>query len=297
MLKQSNEKLIIMALILASLVACTDDQSQVSAPGQVAAVVNGEEISIYQLEEALHQSGLIGDEKGKQAIPQLLNRLIEQSLIIQQAKKDKLERDPGVMMALEVSKRQILTEEWLQRKMKAVKKPGNQEIDEFYSAHPELFEKHKLFQLKELVLDTSVISQKKIDLMIDSTDDVNILEQNLEANKIPFTVNMSTMMAEQLPMDRLSLLSSVPFSRYIKVTGDNSILIQGVLSTKETPIEKAKAAVLIESYLYNQERKKKADAIIKKLHDSAKIKYLGEFEKLSESKGKDNKENQAVPIK
>ncbi len=297
MLKQSNEKLIIMALILASLVACTDDQSQVSAPGQVAAVVNGEEISIYQLEEALHQSGLIGDEKGKQAIPQLLNRLIEQSLIIQQAKKDKLERDPGVMMALEVSKRQILTEEWLQRKMKAVKKPGNQEIDEFYSAHPELFEKHKLFQLKELVLDTSVISQKKIDLMIDSTDDVNILEQNLEANKIPFTVNMSTMMAEQLPMDRLSLLSSVPFGRYIKVTGDNSILIQGVLSTKETPIEKAKAAVLIESYLYNQKRKKEADAIIKKLHDSAKIKYLGEFEKLSESKGKDNKENQAVPIK
>ena len=297
MLKQSNEKLIIMALILASLVACTGDQSQVSAPGQVAAVVNGEEISIYQLEEALHQSGLIGDEKGKQAMPQLLNRLIEQSLIIQQAKKDKLERDPGVMMALEVSKRQILTEEWLQRKMKAVKKPGNQEIDEFYSAHPELFEKHKLFQLKELVLDTSVISQKKIDLMIDSTDDVNILEQNLEANKIPFTVNMSTMMAEQLPMDRLSLLSSVPFGRYIKVTGDNSILIQGVLSTKETPIEKAKAAVLIESYLYNQKRKKEADAIIKKLHDSAKIKYLGEFEKLSESKGKDNKENQAVPIK
>ena len=297
MLKQSNEKLIIMALILASLVACTGDQSQVSAPGQVAAVVNGEEISIYQLEEALHQSGLIGDEKGKQAMPQLLNRLIEQSLIIQQAKKDKLERDPGVMMALEFSKRQILTEEWLQRKMKAVKKPGNQEIDEFYSAHPELFEKHKLFQLKELVLDTSVISQKKIDLMIDSTDDVNILEQNLEANKIPFTVNMSTMMAEQLPMDRLSLLSSVPFGRYIKVTGDNSILIQGVLSTKETPIEKAKAAVLIESYLYNQKRKKEADAIIKKLHDSAKIKYLGEFEKLSESKGKDNKENQAVPIK
>ena len=297
MLKQSNEKLIIMELILASLVACTGDQSQVSAPGQVAAVVNGEEISIYQLEEALHQSGLIGDEKGKQAMPQLLNRLIEQSLIIQQAKKDKLERDPGVMMALEVSKRQILTEEWLQRKMKAVKKPGNQEIDEFYSAHPELFEKHKLFQLKELVLDTSVISQKKIDLMIDSTDDVNILEQNLEANKIPFTVNMSTMMAEQLPMDRLSLLSSVPFGRYIKVTGDNSILIQGVLSTKETPIEKAKAAVLIESYLYNQKRKKEADAIIKKLHDSAKIKYLGEFEKLSESKGKDNKENQAVPIK
>ncbi len=297
MLKQSNEKLIIMALILASLVACTGDQSQVSAPGQVAAVVNGEEISIYQLEEALHQSGLIGDEKGKQAMPQLLNRLIEQSLIIQQAKKDKLERDPGVMMALEVSKRQILTEEWLQREMKAVKKPGNQEIDEFYSAHPELFEKHKLFQLKELVLDTSVISQKKIDLMIDSTDDVNILEQNLEANKIPFTVNISTMMAEQLPMDRLSLLYSVPFGRYIKVTGDNSILIQGVLSTKETPIEKAKAAVLIESYLYNQKRKKEADAIIKKLHDSAKIKYLGEFEKLSESKGKDNKENQAVPIK
>ena len=127
---------------------------------------------------------------------------------------------------------------------------------------------------------------EKIDQLISDTDDVNILEQNLEKQKIPFTANMVTTMAEQLPMDRLSVLSTVPFGRYIKVIGDKGVLIQGVLSTKETPIAKEKAAVLIETFLYNQERKKESNILIKQLNDSAKIKYLGEFEKLSESQSK-----------
>lgn len=281
MLKQRKIKSLNLLLIITLLLACTDDQT----PTQVAAMVNGEEISIYQVEEALHQTGLTGDEKSKQVMPQL-SRLIEQSLILQQAKADKLERDPNVMKALENAKRQILTEEWLQRKMKSVKKYSTQEIDEFYSAHPELFEKRKIFQMKELFIDTSLVSIEKIDQLIASTDDVNILEYNMEKEKTPFTTNMATTMAEQLPMDRLSLLATVPSGHYIKVTGDKGVLIQGVLSTKETPIAKEKASVLIETFLYNQERKKESNILIKQLNDSAKIKYLGEFEKLSESQSK-----------
>ena len=273
------------------MTACTDNDQ---APTQVAAMVNGEEISIYQVEEALHQTGLTGDDKNKQVMPQL-SRLIEQSLILQQAKADKLERDPDIITALEVAKRQILTEQWLQRKMKSVKKPSTEEIDEFYSTHPELFEKHKIFQLKELFLDTSVVNMEKIDQLISDTDDVNILEQNLEKQKIPFTANMVTTMAEQLPMDRLSVLSTVPFGRYIKVIGDKGVLIQGVLSTKETPITKEKATALIEVFLYNKARAKESNTLIKQLQDTANIKYFGEFEKLSESQSKVNAESQKAP--
>ena len=287
MLQKRKIKLLKLLSIITLLAACTDDK----APSQAAAIVNGEEISIYQVEDALHQSGLTGDEKNKQVMPQL-SRLIEQALILQQAKADQLERDPDIITALEVAKRQILTEKWLQRKMSSVKKPTPNEIDEFYNTHPELFEKHKIFQLKELFIDTSVVSVEKIDQFIEATDDVNTLEHNLQKDKIPFATNLATTMAEQLPMDRLSVLSTVPFGRYIKVTGDKGILIQGVLSTKETPIPKEKASALIEVFLYNQARAKESNNLIKQLHESATVKYFGEFEKLSESQTKVNTDNQ-----
>ena len=293
---QKRLGLILRVTILSLLVACADD-NKAKAPGQIAVIVNGEEISIYQLEDALHQAGLVSDEKGKHAMPQLLKSLIEQSLILQQAKADKLERDAGVMMALEAAKRKIITEEWLQLKMKSVKKPSVQEIEDFHNAHPELFEKRKIFQLKELFIDSKAGSQTKIDQIIDSTDDVNTLEHHLEAHIIPFTVNQSTVTAEQLPMERLPLLSNLPHGHFIKVIGENGVLIQAVLSAKESPIEKTKAASLIETYFLNQERKKESEAVIKQLFDAAKIEYLGEFAKSSQNEGQVNEKNPSEPIK
>jgi len=296
MLTLHTEKIILTALIISILEACSSE-NKAKAPGQVAAIVNGEEISIYQLEDALHQSGLISDEKGKQAIPQLLTRLINQSLIMQQAKADKLEREPGVMMAMEIAKKQILTEEWLQRKMKSITKPSAQEVEDFYNTHPELFEKRKVFQLKELFIDNSAASSLKIDQIIGNTEDLNTLEQNLDANKIPFNVNMATLAAEQLPMGRLPLLSALPNGHFIKMTSEKGVLIQGVLSAKESPIEKTKAASFIEAFLYNQVRKKETEVVVKQLHDAAKIEYLGEFAKSFQKEGQINEENPSAPIK
>jgi len=293
---QKRLGLILRVTILSLLVACADENKS-KAPGQIAVIVNGEEISIYQLEDALHQAGLVSDEKGKQAMPQLLKRLIEQSLILQQAKADKLERDAGVMMALEAAKRKILTEEWLKRKMNSVKKANPQEIEAFYNVHPELFEKRKVFQLKELYIDTKSESQSKIAKIIDSTDDVNTLEHHLEAQKVPFNANQSTLTAEQLPMDRLPLLSALPLGHFIKIISENGVLIQGVLSAKESPTDKTKAASLIEAFLNNQERKKESEVLIKHLHETAKIEYLGEFAKSFQKEGQINEENPSVPIK
>ncbi len=293
---QKRLGLILRVTILSLLVACADD-NKAKAPGQVAAIVNDEEITIYQLEDALHQAGLVRDKQGKQAMPQLLGHLIDQSLILQQAKADKLERDAGVMMALEAAKRKILTEEWLQRKMNSVKKANSQEIEAFYNAHPELFEKRKIFQLKELFIDSKSGSQSKIDKIIDSTDDVNTLEHHLEAQNVPFNVNQSTLTAEQLPMDRLLLLSALPHGHFIKVISENGVLIEGILSTKESPTDKTKAASLIEAFLNNQERKKESEALIKYLHETAKIEYLGEFAKLNQTDKQVNQENESVPSK
>jgi EpsD family peptidyl-prolyl cis-trans isomerase len=296
MLTQHTEKLIATVLIISILEACSGE-NKANAPGQIAAVVNGEEISIYQLEDTLHQAGLISDEKGKQAIPQLLTRLIDQSLIMQQAMADKLEREPNVMTAMENAKKQILTEAWLQRKMQSVKKPSAQEIEDFYNTHPELFGKRKVFQLKEFFIESSAASALKIDQIIGNTVDISTLEQNLETNKIPFNVNMATVAAEQLPMERLPLLSTLPNGHFIKVPSENGVLIQGVLSAKESPIDKTKAASFIEAALYNQARKKDTYAAIKQLHDTAKIEYLGEFAKLFQTEGKEKQETQAPQIK
>jgi EpsD family peptidyl-prolyl cis-trans isomerase len=296
MLTLHPAKLILTALTLPLLVACTDGD-KTKAASQIAARVNGEEISVYQLDHALSHADLTEESQVKQATPLLLEHLIDQSVIVQQAKADKLDRDPAILMVLENAKRQILTEAWLQRQMKNENKPSAQDIGEFNSAHPELFEKRKIYQLKELLIERTAENQQQIDQLIESTADVNGLAEKLEAQKISFKANQVTLAAEQLPLERLPLLFPLSNGHYIKMMTENGLFIQGVLSAKDSPIEKAKATSFIETFLLNNQRKKQTEAIIKRLHDTAKIEYLGEFAKLTQADGQINQEKQALLLK
>src|SRR5207247_9416363 len=67
--------------------------------GQIVAKVNGDEISVHQINNAIARRNDIPPGEAKQAAAQTLERIIDQEPLAHRALKDQLERHPHAMHA------------------------------------------------------------------------------------------------------------------------------------------------------------------------------------------------------
>lgn len=268
-----KNKLITSLLVtIAILVGCGDKEGGKSS-GQVLAKVNGEEISVHQLNFALTNTPGINKDNAEQAKKQLLDSIIDQSLIVQQAKNDKLDRDPNVMQAIENAKRQVLSQAWVSKSSQAVKKPTPEEIEKFYQEHPELFANRKVFKLKELLVIKPTAQAEQLILESKTVDE---LIAKFDAQKVTYQVNLTTLAAENLPLENLPALQSLGNGQFSVIKKPEEILILGVLASADQPIEKQNAAAVVEMFLVNNKRKVIVAETVKNLKEKAKIEMLGE---------------------
>jgi EpsD family peptidyl-prolyl cis-trans isomerase len=134
-----------------TLAGCGRDDGKKPA-SQVAVRVNKEEVTVHQLNNQLAQFRNLSAEQQKQATTQVLERMIDQELLVQKAIEKKLDRDPRVMQAIEASRRQILSQAYIERLSQAAVKPAPDEVKKFYAERPELFSQRKIYRLQELAI-------------------------------------------------------------------------------------------------------------------------------------------------
>src|SRR5687768_8619220 len=102
-----------LALLTLVLVAgCGKDESRKVAT-QVAAKVNAYEITVHQVNGVLAKTPNVTAESASRVKHEILDRLIEQQLAMQQAVEKKLDRSPVVQQALEVARTEILARAYL----------------------------------------------------------------------------------------------------------------------------------------------------------------------------------------
>lgn len=275
------KSLILIGLI--SIVACSSKETEKTS-GQVVAKVNDGEISIHQLNFAISHANGINKDNIDAAKSQIINSLVEQELVYQKAVSDKLDRDPDIMMAIEQAKRQAIVQGWVEKTSNLATKPSAEVIDNYYSSHPELFAKHKVFKIKELLIPKIEETKLKVSEMINGNKKLADLQNNLTAEKITFKDNISNIAAENLPLEQLGPLSNLAIGEYINIDEAKVYIILSVLDFKEEPIDKDKARPLIENFLINQQRKSTLDIALKSLKEQAKIQYMGDFKNLNNDK-------------
>ena len=242
-------------------------------PGQALVRVNNEEITILQINDELQRAGVQAGQL-EAASKQLLESLIDRQLILAEAERNKLDRTPEVMQAIERARVQIIAQAFLQGITTKTPRPSRVEIDNYYQEHPEYFAKRKEFDLTQLVISNKSFSDA-LKSFLDSAKSLDEIAAWMDKYGVQYTRTQATRTGADLPAEAVSKLVEMPLGKLFMVgEGDNKV-INVLTAVKDSPVTASNAAPQIEQYLFNKKIKEAAAVEIAHLRSLAKIEYLG----------------------
>lgn len=268
---------IAMAIGLSS---CSKTDNKTPPLSQVAAKVNGDEISVHEVNNLVasgNNTAALG--QNRPAAPQVLEQLIERELLAQNALAAKLDRDPQVMQAMEAAKHQILAQAYLERTIAAASRHDTDaSVRVFYTSNPALFEQRRIYECRELLAS---LPAEKLDLLkaeSAKTRSLDDLEGWFKLQNVPFNSVTSTRAAEQIPLDVLQRVAEMKDGEVAVFATPNRVSVLQLVHAQDAPLNEQQARPVIEQFLANRTRLELARAEVKRLREKARIEYVGEFE-------------------
>lgn len=260
-------------LAAAALAGCGNrDGAGAARPGQALASVDGEEITTMQLNEELQRANVTPANQHA-ASRQLMRVLVDRQLLQHEAEKEKLDRDPKVMQAVERAKALIVAQAYMQKHVVAPPKPTRAEVEAYFSQHPEFFRKRKAFDMHQLVIASRDLTgeAKKAAEIATSLDDMAAW---FDANKVKYAHNRVTRSTADMPPELSKRLLAMPKGQLFAVREGERSLLVSIADVRDAPVTVDVAAGQIEQFLFNKRQKDAADAELVRLRAAAKIEYL-----------------------
>ncbi|MGJ7918445.1 EpsD family peptidyl-prolyl cis-trans isomerase [Massilia sp. LXY-6] len=260
-----------LILVAATLSAC-GDKAKEKKPGQALASVNGEEVTVLQLNEELQRAGVTAAQQDT-ASKQLLQVLIDRQLLQEAAAKENLDRDPKVMQAIDRAKSLIIAQAYLQKRIGNTAKPTAAEVEDYFNKHPEFFSNRKQFNMSEIVIATNDLTPE----VRSAADGAKSLEEVavwLDAHKIKYGRTQISRSTADVPRELSTKLLGMPKGQLFVVKEGPRAMFIAVNEVKDAPVTLAVAAPQIEQFLVNQKNKEMGSAELQRLRSTAKIEYL-----------------------
>jgi EpsD family peptidyl-prolyl cis-trans isomerase len=243
---------------------------------QVVAKVNNGEITIHQLNAALAQVPNVSAESVKTVSGPVLERLIDQELLVQQARAAGLDRNPQVVQAMEAAKRSVLASAYVQQMTANIAKPSDQDVHEYFVQHPEFFSGRRVYTYRSIAIHATPDEVRGIDQQLTTTRDLNAVVNYLRTNKLSFFDNALSKTTEQLPKEavaRFAALKDGDATLFVSPAGAEVVQL---LSSRSEPVDEAQGRPFIEKYLLEERRNERVATEIKSLRTAATIQYVGE---------------------
>lgn len=268
------------ALLVSStliLTACDKEPQAQKTPGQALVNVDGEEITMLQLNDELRRTKVQPDQL-ENAKKQILESMINRQLMLAEAQRNKLDRTPNVMQAIERAKKQILAQAYLQNTLVKIEQPSDVEVNEFFQSNPAFFTEHKLYNLTVLRFASKNINNP-LKALLDKKKSPKDVSKWLEKKKIPFLLDQITRSTAKMPPQMSTALKGQKQGDIFLVNENADTLLVSIDTLQAQPISLEQAKSRIETHLLNKKRQEAAKIAIANLRSKAKIDYLHEANK------------------
>ena len=279
--RQRSIRLMVLlpVVVAASLAAgCGDKSKSEGKASQAAARVNGDEITVHQINQLLERQQGLKPEQAEAASRQALEGLIDQQLAVSKAEEQKIDRDPQVVALLDSTRRSILARAYLEKASAAgAGTPTTDEVRKYFDTKPALFSQRKVYALQEFTVAVPRAESKALIDKLDAAPNPQAFVELIKASGYKVSANQVTQAAEGLPMMILDKLKDIPDGKAMFVTGDDGFKALLVVQTKQQPVTFEQAKPAIEQFLTTERRREFAQKEIKNLRAAAKIEYIGKF--------------------
>ena len=264
-------------LLAVALAACGQTENN-RTPTQVAARVNGDEISVYQVASAIAGMGGLAPDELKEVGARVLERYIDQELLVRKALATKLDRDPQVMRAIENAKRQILAQAYLDKATGEALRTSPKEIKEFYHQHPALFGERRIYRVQELAVVMPRSRTHELEAEVAKARSLNDVVPWLRAQQLPFHIASAAKAAEHVPLSLLQKFTGMKDGQITVFPASQGASIVQLVQSRAAPLTEEQARPTIEQFLVNRKRLAWAESEVKRLRAGARIRYVGDFE-------------------
>jgi peptidyl-prolyl cis-trans isomerase C len=259
--------------VLAGALLLTGCQKE--ATGQVAAVVNGEEITLQEINAELGQAQLPEGADKTQAQQAALQRIIDRRLLAQAGREDELDQTPEFLIRRRQLEDALLVQLLSQRAGRTASVPDAKAIDAFMSKNPAVFANRTIFTIDRIQFPLPSDPSKLKALENDHSMDA--VAATLQRMGIQFTRGSAQMDSAQLGQARLNQIRAMPTGEPFVIPEGGLVTVGVITGATPQPVQSDQARPVAVQMMRNQSL---SDAMRQRLESEkaeAKIKYQQGF--------------------
>lgn len=245
------------------------------ATGQVAAVVNGEEITLQEINAELGNTP-IPDGVDKKVVQQAaLQKIVERRLLAQAAREDGLDKTPDYLLRERQLRDALLVQLMGQRAERALKVPDQQEIDKFIDDNPLMFAERKILTIDRI----QFALPEKVDQLkaLENDHSMDAVAARLQQMGIQFRRDTPQVDAASLGQQRMAQIRALPAGEPFVVPENGVVTVGVIVGERPEPVSASDARPLAVQALRKQKLTETVQQRLKQSRTAAEIEYQAGF--------------------
>ena len=266
---RKRTRLTLVAALMAT--AC-----QKKATGQSVAVVNGEEITASELNEALTNDNSLSGMDPKQARAVELQKLVDRKLIVQQAKTDGIDKSPEFLNQQRRGTEDLLINMLVSRQAKTQQVPSASEIAKFEADRPGMFAKREIWTLD--TINYPLPKDPAVTAKIAAAKSLDEVAQALTAAGIQYTKATRQFDSALLPPNVYAQLGKLGPGEPFIAPGPGRAVASVITAREPNPFTAEQARQVALTQMRREQVNQLLSQRIKDMKAKAKIEYQPGFE-------------------
>jgi EpsD family peptidyl-prolyl cis-trans isomerase len=244
--------------------------------GQVAATVNGDEITLQELNTEIQASNVPQEMDRQAAQREALQHIIDRKLLLDAARDKKIDKSPEYQSQKQRGDELLLAQTYAKQQLAVIPVPSDADINKFMAEHPNVFGNREILQLDQIRWrsgpnDTKYVNAIKPDHSLDA------VAQRLTSLGVKFERGKNGLDTAQAPTELIKWINDRPAGEPFALPGNGFVTVNTIIGRQAAPIDPTQARQAAVGAWRQQQFTKLISDQLKQMRDRAKITYQNGF--------------------